>query len=131
MKKNTLFLLLAVLAVAGCHPGYRYNDGIEYVSDDETVVAEYDEYADGMGYAECPEYVVVDGVSRCGGGEQVIKYSTPKRNDLKLETAHHVIQMDGLPGKSYDYYIWAGDKTYADRPDIVVQDGDVSVVVKQ
>jgi hypothetical protein len=118
MKKNTLFLLLAVLTVAGCHPGYRYNDGIEYVSDD--VVG-----------AECPEYVVVNGVATCAADTQVVEYSTPKRNDLKLETAHHVIQMDGLPDKSYDYYIWAGDKTYADKPDIVVQDGEVSVVVKQ
>jgi len=101
MKRNILFLLIAAIAVAGC----RSND------------------------APVDEQPVVDCID-CGGVNRV-EYSMPKGNDLKLETAHHVIQIDGQPGKQYDYYVWTGEKTYADDPDIVVQDGTAAVLVEE
>ena len=65
------------------------------------------------------------------GGVNVVKYSMPHGNDLKLETAHHVIEIEGQPGKQYDYYVWTGEKTYSDDPDIVVQEGTAAVLVKE
>ena len=124
MKRNTLFLLLAVLAVAGCRQGYRYDDGIQYVSGDEPVVEQY------CGNPGCSRCAASGAVANCGAGQQVIRYSTPNGNDLRVETSKHVLQIDGQPDKKYDYYIWAGDKTYADDPDVVI-DGVSSVMVEQ
>lgn len=62
---------------------------------------------------------------------QMVQYSMPNGNDLKLETAHHVIEIDAQPGKQYDYYVWTGEKTYADDPDLVVQEGQASVLVEE
>lgn len=62
-------------------------------------------------------------------GVNVVQYSMPNGNDLKLETAHHVIQIDAQPGKQYDYYVWTGEKSYNDDPDLVVQDGVASVLL--
>lgn len=99
MKRNVLFLLIAVLAVAGC----RSNDAP----------------VDTMEYDDC---------INCAG-VQMVKYSMPNGNDLKLETPRQVIEIEAQPGKSYDYYVWVGDKTYDDDPDLVVQDGAASVLV--
>lgn len=63
--------------------------------------------------------------------DNMVEYSMPNGNDLKLETAHHVIKIDGQPGKQYDYYVWTGDKTYDDAPDIIVQDGVAAVLVEE
>ena len=63
------------------------------------------------------------------GDVNMVQYSMPNGNDLKLETAHHVIQIDAQPGKTYNYYVWTGEKTYDDDPDIVVQDGTAAVLV--
>lgn len=103
MKRNILFLLVAAIAVAGCRSGNGPIDGAD------------------ANNADC---VNCDGVNR-------VEYSMPNGNDLKLETAHHVIQIDGRPGKQYDYYVWTGEKTYADDPDIVVQDGTAAVLVEE
>ena len=65
------------------------------------------------------------------GGVNMVEYSMPNGNDLKLETAHHVIQIDGLPGKQYDYYVWTGDKDYSDDPDIIINDGTAAVLVSE
>lgn len=65
------------------------------------------------------------------GDVNMVEYSMPNGNDLKLETAHHVIKIDAQPGKQYDYYVWTGEKTYADEPDIVVQDGVAAVLVEE
>ena len=93
--------MIAALAIAGCR------------SDEAPVnVPEYDDCID------------------CGG-VQMVKYSMPNGNDLKLETAHHVIEIEAEPGKSYDYYVWTGEKTYQDDPDLVVQDGVASVLVAE
>ena len=72
-------------------------------------------------YAEC---------INCGGANMV-EYSMPNGNDLKIETAHHVITVEAQPGKQYDYYVWTGDKTYDDDPDLVVQEGNASVLVAE
>ena len=101
MKRNVLFLFIAAIAIAGC--------GSSNAPVDDT------EYADCM---------------NCGD-VQFVRYSMPNGNDLKLETDHHVIKIDGKPGQQYDYYVWTGEKTYDDDPDIVVQDGTASVLIKQ
>ena len=101
MTRNILFLLVAVAAVAGC----RSNDAP----------------VDNVDIIDC---VNCDGVN-------MVQYSMPNGNDLKLETAHHVIQIDAQPGKQYDYYVWTGEKSYADDPDLVVQDGAASVLIKE
>ena len=104
MKRNILFLLIAAIAVAGCRSnGTPVNDT---------------EYVEPVDCIDC-------------GGVNMVQYSMPNGNDLKLETAHHVIQIDGKPGKQYDYYVWTGEKKYSDSPDIVVQDGVASVLVEE
>ena len=101
MKRNVLFLLVAATAFAGCRS-------------DNTPVS-------GEEYVEC--------VNCDGAG--VVEYSMPNGNDLKLETAHHVIEIQAQPGKQYDYYVWTGDKSYDTDPDLVVQDGVASVLVSE
>ena len=101
MKRNVLFLLSAALAFAGCR------------SDDAPV--------DNIEYDDC---------INCAG-VQMVKYSMPNGNDLKLETSRQVIEIEAQPGKSYDYYVWVGDKTYDDDPDLGVQDGAASVLVSE
>jgi len=104
MKRNILFLLVAALAVAGC---WSNNAPVEDVDNVEIV--------------DC---VNCDGVN-------VVQYSMPNGNDLKLETAHHVIEIEAQPGKQYDYYVWTGEKSYEDDPDLVVQDGVAAVLVNE
>lgn len=104
MKRNILLLLVVAVLVVGCKSDNApVNDG------------EFVEYADCVG---------------CGD-VNVVRYSMPNGNDLKLETAHHVIQIDAQPGKQYDYYVWTGDKDYADNPDIIVQEGTAAVLVEE
>ena len=103
MKKNILFLLLAVVAVAGCRSGNAPVDNANAIDSIECV--------------DC-------------GDVNIVQYSMPNGNDLKLETAHHVIQIDAPPGKQYNYYVWTGEKTYADEPDLVVSDGVASVLAE-
>lgn len=104
MKKNILFLLLAMVAVAGCRSGNAPVDNANAIDSIECV--------------DC-------------GDVNIVQYSMPNGNDLKLETAHHVIQIDGVPGKQYDYYVWTGEKSYADDPDIIVNDGVAAVLVEE
>lgn len=104
MKKNILFLLLAVVAVAGCRSENAPVDNANAIDSIECV--------------------------NCGGANMV-QYSMPNGNDLKLETAHHVIQVQAQPGKQYDYYVWTGEKTYDQDPDLVVQDGIAAVLVEE
>ncbi|MBR2285900.1 MAG: hypothetical protein IJ866_00335 [Alphaproteobacteria bacterium] len=101
MKKNILFLLIAAVAFAGCR------------SDDAPV--------DNGDYVDCIDCGTVN----------MVEYSMPHGNDLKLETAHHVIQIDAVPGKTYDYYVWTGNKDYADDPDIIVNEGTAAVLVSE
>lgn len=62
---------------------------------------------------------------------EIIRYSMPNGNDLVLETAHHVIQVDAQPNVKYGYYVWAGDKSTSDDPDLIVEDGNAMVLVEE
>lgn len=108
MKKNTLFLLLAGVALVAC----RSNNQAP------------------AGYNEMVEVVEYDNCVNCGRPGEV-KYSMPRGNDLVLETSRHVIQIDAQPGVKYDYYVWTGDKSYADDPDLIVQEGVAAVLVEE
>ena len=101
MKRNILILLIAALAFAGCRSDNAPVDGAEF-----------------MDCINC-------------GDVNMVEYSMPNGNDLKLETAHHVIKVDAQPGRSYNYYVWTGDKTYADDPDIVIEEGTAAVLIKE
>ena len=100
MKRNILFLLVAALAVAGC---WSKNAPVEVVDDVDCI--------------------------NCDTANMV-QYSMPNGNDLKLETAHHVIEIEAQPGKQYDYYIWIGERSYTDDPDLIIEEGIASVRVK-
>lgn len=98
MKRNILFLLIAAFAFAGCRSG-------------NTPVAD----AENNGCLNCDS-------------EQTIKYSMPNGNDLMLETGHYILRVEAQPGKQYDYYVWTGEKTYDDDPDMIVQDGVTAIL---
>ncbi len=67
--------------------------------------------------------------SECIGADcSIIRYATPNGNDLMLETDKHVIQITANPGTPYTYYVWAGNKTTSDDPDMVVDQGTVMVL---
>ena len=72
-------------------------------------------------YADC---IDCDGINR-------VEYSMPNGNDLKLETAHHVIEIEAQPNKAYNYYVWTGDKSYDEDPDLIVEEGVASVLVEE
>lgn len=63
--------------------------------------------------------------------QSVIKYSVPRDGDLTLETAHHVIKIQGDPNKQYAYHVWAGDKPTTDDPDLIVEDDKVMILQAQ
>lgn len=94
-------LAILLLGVAGCTSGAYHDDGM---------------------YVE-PEPQCV--------GDCSVAYSTPNGNDLKLETAHHVIHVQSAPNKQYAYYVWSGDKDYTDDPDIIVENGEAMVLVAE
>ncbi len=83
---------------------------------------EYVEYADDVEY----QTVVIDQPDVTTASQ--IKYSVPRDGDLTLETRHHVIQIEGNPNTSYEYRVWAGNKTYSDDADLIVNDGNIMVL---
>lgn len=104
MKQNILFLLVIGIALCGCKSG----NNVSVVDND---------YVE---YAACAD-----------ADAQTVRYSMPNGNDLVLETAHHVIQIDAPPGVKYDYYVWTGNRSYSDDPDLIVQDGVAAVLVEE
>lgn len=110
MKQIKFPLMIMAVILAGCQADH-YND------------ADYVEYVD---YTDSVEYVPVaygddaTPTAPCDNGTSTIKYSVSPDGDLTLETRHHVITVDGAPGKQYAYHVWAGDKTYKDAPDLSV-----------
>ena len=64
----------------------------------------------------------------CAGDCSEVNISMPNGNDLTLETDRHIIHISGLPDSDYAYYVWTGDKTYSDDPDVKVESGDVYVI---
>lgn len=61
----------------------------------------------------------------------VVRYASPNGNDLVLETDKHIIEIQAPTGTPYSYYVWAGDKTTADDPDLIVEDGQSMVLVEE
>ncbi len=79
-----------------------------------------------------PIVAELDSVSECVGADcEIIHYAMPNGNDLMLETAGHVIEITANPGTPYAYYVWAGDKTTADDPDMIVDQGAVMVLTQE
>ena len=73
----------------------------------------------------------VDAPVECAGNCSGVTFSMPNENDLKLETAHHVVHVTADPNTQYAYYVWTGDKTYDDDPDIVVENGDAFILTNE
>ncbi len=109
MNRNIFALFIVSCALIACRSEPNVPADVEYV-----------EYA-SMEYENC---------ENCMPG-QAIKYSMPNGNDLVLETPKRIIQIEAQPGKSYDYYVWTGDKSYDDDPDLIVQDGVAAVLVEE
>lgn len=106
MKRN-IFALLALSAVlAGCQTG-------------ETVDC-----------SACAQCNVVAPCENCIANGAV-QYSMPNGNDLVLETPKRIIHIEAQPNKKYDYYVWTGDKSYEQDPDLIVQDGTAAVLVEE
>ena len=78
---------------------------------------------------------IVDGsniVDSCIGANcAVVRYASPNGNDLVLETAKHVIEIQAPADVPYSYYVWAGDKKVSDDPDLDVEDGKSLVFVEE
>lgn len=78
------------------------------------------EYSNSISAPEC-----------VGANCAVVHYATPNGNDLLLETDRHVIHVVAETNVPYKYYVWAGEKTTADDPDMIVQDGEAMVLVEE
>lgn len=114
MRKNiiSLFVVSCVLAACASHDA-----PVEYV--------EYAEYTDDI------EYQPVITPYQTAPAVSTIKYSVPRDGDLTLETRHHIIQIQGDTNKEYEYHVWAGDKTYAHDPDLIVTDDNIMVLKEE
>ncbi len=111
MKK--IFILLCVGSLCGCRGGAN----VAPVYYDEYDFMEYD---DASPRAQCAT-----------GNCSDVAVSAPSGNDLRLETNHHVIQIDGVPGTRYTYYVWTGGKPTSDDPDVIVDDGVAAILVEE
>lgn len=111
MKAKFILFLVVAVALAGCRS-------------DRGVGTEYVEYSDDVQYISGQSD---NGNMPCASdaGTSTIKYSVAQNGDLTLETRHHVINVNGAPSGSYAYYVWAGDKTYNDAPDLIVEDNTI------
>lgn len=114
MKKKNFVFIAALFALAACSSNPE-QPSAEYVQYDYDNVVFYQD--------ECEAPV--------DNSTSMIKYSVPNDSDLVLETAHHVIQIQGNPDKPYAYYVWAGGKDYSDDPDLIVEDGTTAVLVEE
>ena len=71
-------------------------------------------------------------VSECVGANcAVVHYASPNGNDLLLETDRHIIHITAETSIPYKYYVWAGEKTTEEAPDMVVQDGEAIILVEE
>ena len=79
------------------------------------------------------ETVDVNATSECIDTDcSIIHFASPNGNDLVLETAHHVIQIDAQPGVPYSYHVWAGDKDMtSDDADLIIHDGQAMVLINE
>lgn len=70
--------------------------------------------------------------SECIGENcSIIRYAMPNGNDLMLETEKHVIQITANPGTPYTYYVWAGNKTTDEDPDMIVENGETMILTTE
>lgn len=67
----------------------------------------------------------------CAGDCSDVLFDMPNGNDLVLETAHHIIKVVAEPNTDYAYYVWTGNKTYNDDPDIKIEQGDAYVLSEE
>ena len=68
----------------------------------------------------------------CAGPDcAIMRYASPSGNDLVVETAKHIIQIQAPAKVPYTYRVWAGDKSTTDDPDLIVQDGKAMVLVEE
>lgn len=105
MKKIILPLLVLCVGLAGCRSA----------SNDFTVASSDTEFESDCIGSDCA----------------IIHFSSPNGNDLVLETAHHIIQIDAQPGVAYSYHVWAGDKSMSDDADLIVSDGQAMVLTDE
>lgn len=66
-----------------------------------------------------------------GANCSIVKYSSPNGNDLVLETDRHIIQIEAQSNTPYSYYVWTGDKSEQQDPDLIVQDGEAMILVEE
>ena len=118
MNKIFAFLLIALLAGCQNTTNYEYIDG----------------YYDGMDeYDVCagaPDGACIYAAPNNASQYSNVKYTMTDDNGLVLETKNHVVHVAGQPNRKYVYYVWAGDKTTADDPDLIVEDGVAAVLVQ-
>ena len=67
----------------------------------------------------------------CAGECSSVNFSMPNDNDLKLETDHHIVHIAANPDTEYAYYVWTGDKTYDDDPDIIIEPDAAYVITNE
>ena len=61
----------------------------------------------------------------------VVRYASPNGNDLVVETAKHVIEIQAPADVPYSYYVWSGEKSVTDDPDLIIEDGKTMVLVEE
>lgn len=89
-------------------------------------------------YSAAPAYDTGDIEYECGQcGAAVapapvtqVEFSTPRGNDLLLETPRHIIHVTGQPNVPYAYGVWLGDRDMTDDPDMVVAGGAAAILVE-
>lgn len=102
--KHIIFALMGVMVIlAGCR------------SSSNEVIVEQENSADVCAGPNCA----------------IMRYASPNGNDLVVETAKHIIQIQAPADVPYTYQVWAGDKSVTDDPDLIVQDGTAMVLVEE
>lgn len=127
MRKSLFAILL--LSLAGCTSGSDQEMG--YLDPDATGCRVVDNVMICMGDTDefAPRYLASGRyipANRVGGTK--IAYDTPNNNDLALETQRTLLHVVGAPEKRYNYYVWTGDKTFDDEPDLIIEDTNAFIL---
>ena len=78
-----------------------------------------------------PDQEYMDASIECAGDCSAVNFSMPNKNDLKLETDRHIVHVTSVPDTGYAYYVWTGEKSYSDDPDIVIENGTAYVLTQE
>ena len=105
MSKKLLPIMGMMLALAGC----------QTASDEVITETDMVQISDGCITGDC----------------SVIRYDTPNGNDLVLETAHHIIEIQSQSNIPYSYRVWSGGKSMESDPDMIIQDGETMILVEE